>query len=348
MFFSSNRFSFIFVLMKKLWIPFVLILLIAGDLFLGSVNLSFPDIISALAGHDSTDYVYKIIWNFRIPKMITALLAGMSLAVCGAQMQTLFRNPLADPYVLGISSGAGLGVAFFVMGSSWLGAANAPSWLTNLGTAAFAWMGALAVMLIIVAASKRLKSNMTLLILGIMIGSAGSALIGLIQYFSEATALKTYVLWTMGSFGNVTGNRLAIMAILCITGLGISFLNIKDLNVLLLGEEYAKSLGINVSRVRNRIFLATTLLAGSVTAFCGPIGFIGIAVPHIARILFNNANHRVLIPASAMLGAGMMVLADIISQMPGSQSILPVNTVAALMGIPVIIYVIFKNRAVKL
>ncbi|HRW94420.1 MAG TPA: iron ABC transporter permease [Bacteroidales bacterium] len=334
--------------MKKLWIPIVLILLMAGDLFLGSVNLSFPDIINALIGNDVSDYVYKIIWNFRIPKMITALLAGMSLAVCGAQMQTLFRNPLADPYVLGISSGAGLGVALFVMGSSWLGLGSAPSWLTNLGTAAFAWMGALAVMLIIMAASKRLKSNMTLLILGIMIGSAGSALIGLIQYFSEATALKTYVLWTMGSFGNVTGNSLAIMTLLCLTGLGISFMNIKDLNVLLMGEQYAKSLGINVSLVRNRIFLATTLLAGSVTAFCGPIGFIGIAVPHLARMLFRNANHRVLIPASAILGAGMMILADIISQMPGSQSVLPVNTVAALMGIPVIIYVIFKNRAVKL
>jgi iron complex transport system permease protein len=203
-------------------------------------------------------------------------------------------------------------------------------------------------MLLIVAASKRLKSNMTLLVLGIMIGSAGSALIGLIQYFSDAPALKSYVLWTMGSLGNVTGNRLLIMSGLCLTGLLISVFNIKDLNVLLMGEQYARSLGIKLSWVRNKIFVATTLLAGSVTAFCGPIGFIGIAVPHISRMIFNNANHRIMIPASALTGSCMMILADIISQLPGSQSVLPVNTVAALMGIPVIIYVIFKNRAVEL
>jgi iron complex transport system permease protein len=280
--------------------------------------------------------------------MVTALLAGMALSVCGVQMQTLFRNPLADPYVLGISSGAGLGVAFFVMGTSALGTYTPFPWLSDLGTAAFAWIGALAVMLLIVAASKRLKSNMTLLVLGIMIGSAGSALIGLIQYFSDAPALKSYVLWTMGSLGNVTGNRLLIMSGLCLTGLLISVFNIKDLNVLLMGEQYARSLGIKLSWVRNKIFVATTLLAGSVTAFCGPIGFIGIAVPHISRMIFNNANHRIMIPASALTGSCMMILADIISQLPGSQSVLPVNTVAALMGIPVIIYVIFKNRAVEL
>jgi len=271
------------------------------------------------------------------------------LSVCGVQMQTLFRNPLADPYVMGISSGGGLGVAFFVMGSSLfsIGQRSVP-WLFDLGTAAFSWLGALAVMLLVMAASRRLKSNMSLLILGIMIGSAASALIGLIQYFSDAPALKSYMLWTMGSFGNVTGDRLLIMTALCLSGLLLSVYNIKDLNVLLMGEQYAQNLGISLSRVRNRIFLATTLLAGSVTAFCGPIGFIGIAVPHMARMLFRNANHRVMIPASALTGACVMILADIISQLPGTQSVLPVNTVAALMGIPVIIYVIFKNRAVDL
>ena len=334
--------------MKKLWVPLLLLLLVAADLFIGSVRLPFSDVWSAITGNEVSEFTCRIVWNFRTPKMITALLAGMSLAVCGAQMQTLFRNPLADPYVLGISSGAGLGVAFFVMGSSLLGIGSVVRWLSDLGTASFAWLGALGVMLIVVAASARLKSNMTLLILGIMIGYAGSALIGLIQYFSDAPALKSYVLWTMGSFGNVTGTRLIIMTVLCITGLLISIYNIKDLNVLLMGEQYATSLGIPVRRIRNRIFLATTLLAGSVTAFCGPIGFIGIAVPHLTRMIFNNTNHRVLIPASALIGACMMILADIISQLPGSGSVLPVNTVAALMGIPVIIYVILKNRAVRL
>ncbi|HHV02894.1 MAG: iron ABC transporter permease [Bacteroidales bacterium] len=334
--------------MKKLWLLLLLLLLIVADVFLGSVRLPAAEVWSALLSGESSDFVSKIIWNFRVPKMVTALLAGMALSVCGVQMQTLFRNPLADPYVLGISSGAGLGVAFFVMGTSALGTYTPFPWLSDLGTAAFAWIGALAVMLLIVAASKRLKSNMTLLVLGIMIGSAGSALIGLIQYFSDAPALKSYVLWTMGSLGNVTGNRLLIMSGLCLTGLLISVFNIKDLNVLLMGEQYARSLGIKLSWVRNKIFVATTLLAGSVTAFCGPIGFIGIAVPHISRMIFNNANHRIMIPASALTGSCMMILADIISQLPGSQSVLPVNTVAALMGIPVIIYVIFKNRAVEL
>ncbi|HOQ96461.1 MAG TPA: iron ABC transporter permease [Bacteroidales bacterium] len=336
-------------MMKRLWLPLLLLLLMAADLFLGSVSLAPADVWSALWGNDALDVVYKIVWNFRFPKMVTALLAGMALSVCGVQMQTLFRNPLADPYVMGISSGGGLGVAFFVMGSSLfsIGQRSVP-WLFDLGTAAFSWLGALAVMLLVMAASRRLKSNMSLLILGIMIGSAASALIGLIQYFSDAPALKSYMLWTMGSFGNVTGDRLLIMTALCLSGLLLSVYNIKDLNVLLMGEQYAQNLGISLSRVRNRIFLATTLLAGSVTAFCGPIGFIGIAVPHMARMLFRNANHRVMIPASALTGACVMILADIISQLPGTQSVLPVNTVAALMGIPVIIYVIFKNRAVDL
>jgi iron complex transport system permease protein len=337
---KKNRLLFFLLLL--------LLLLVAADIFLGSVRLPATDVWQAMLGNSPEGFAYKIVWNFRIPKMLTALMAGMALSVCGVQMQTLFRNPLADPYVLGISSGAGLGVALFVMGTSLFPVLTTVSWLANLGTAAFAWMGALAVMLLVVAASKRLKSNMGLLILGFMIGSAGSALISLLQYFSDAPALKHYVLWTMGSFSNVTGQRLLIMASLCLAGMVVSVRNIKDLNTFLMGQSYAKSLGVSTTRIRNRIFLATTLLAGSVTAFCGPIGFIGIAVPHMCRMIFGNANHRTLIPASALLGASMMLLADIISQLPGTGSVLPVNTVAALMGIPIIIYVILKNKAVDL
>lgn len=343
-----QNFSFIFVIMKKYWIPLLLLLFIAADIFLGSVKLPFHQIWSSVWGGEAPDYVNKIVWNFRFPKMITALLSGMALAVCGVQMQTLFRNPLADPYILGISSGAGLGVALFTMGFSAFGLNSLiPDAVADLGMASAAWIGALAMTFIIMTASQRLKSNMSLLILGIMAGSAGSALIGLLQYLSNAPALKMYVLWTMGSFGNVTGSRLLIMALLCFVGFTISFYNIKDLNVLLMGEQYAHSLGIRLNRVRNRIFIATALLAGSVTAFCGPIGFIGIAVPHLARMIFRNANHRVLIPASGLIGALLMLSADILSQMPGSQNTLPVNTVAALLGIPVIIYVIFQNKAIQ-
>ena len=226
--------------MKRLWLPLLLLLFMIADIFLGSVRLPAAEVWSALLWEESSDFVYKIVWNFRIPKMITALLAGMALSVCGVQMQTLFRNPLADPYVLGISSGAGLGVAFFVMGTSLFGIQALIPWLSDLGTAAFAWIGALSVMLLIVAASKRLKSNMTLLILGVMIGSAGSARIGLIQYFSNAPALKSYILWTMGRVGTVTGYWVLIMSGLCLTGLLISVFNIKDLNVLLMGEQYAE------------------------------------------------------------------------------------------------------------
>lgn len=331
-----------------LWLLLVgLVLLLAVDVFLGSVSIPFTQAWHALWGGEAPAFVQQIIWQFRIPKALTALLAGMSLSVCGVQMQTLFRNPLADPYVLGISSGAGLGVALFVMGSSALGLqALLPAPIADLGMAAAAWLGALAVTLLVMAAAQRIKNTLSLLVLGIMIGSAGSALIGLLQYLSNASALKLYVLWTMGSFGNVTGTRLGLMAGCCAVGLALSFYNIKDLNVLLMGEQYAASLGIRLPRVRNRIFLATTLLAGSVTAFCGPIGFIGIAVPHVARMVFRNANHRVLIPTSALLGAALMLLADTLSQWPGSQGVLPINTVAALLGIPVIIYVIFsQNKA---
>ena len=319
-----------------------LLLLFAAELFFGSVSLPFARLWQALAAPGAMTEESIILWSFRLPKACTALLAGAALSVCGLQMQTLFRNPLADPYVLGISSGAGLGVACFVMGFSASSLAlNAPIF-SHIGIAAAAWMGALLVSFFVMAAAKRLRNTMSLLILGIMIGSVGSALISLFQYFSSASALKVFVLWTLGSFGGVSGSRLAVLAVLVIVGLALSVYNIKDLNVLLMGETYAKSLGLSLSAVRNRVFISTALLAGSVTAFCGPIGFIGIAVPHLARMLFRNANHRTLLPATALLGAVVMLLADLIAQLPGSRQILPINTVTALLGVPVIILIIFK------
>lgn len=334
--------------MKRWGLLLLLLFLLFGvDLFVGSVSIPFTQAWDALWHSTSQDasVAGQIIHQFRLPKALTALLAGISLALCGVQMQTLFRNPLADPYVLGISSGAGLGVALFVMGLSFGATAlSLPTWATDLGTAAAALLGAGAVTALVMVAAAKIKNTLSLLVLGIMIGSAGSALIGLMQYVANAEALKMYVLWTMGSFANVTGSSLWVMATLCLAGWVLALYNCKDLNVLLMGQQYAESLGLNTVRIQRRILLSTALLAGSVTAFCGPIGFIGIAVPHVARFVFRNANHRVLLPAAALIGGGLMLLSDILSQLPGTSQVLPINTVAALLGVPVILYVIIHNR----
>ncbi|MEN6618880.1 MAG: iron ABC transporter permease [Rikenellaceae bacterium] len=327
-------------------IAVLLLALIVLNLILGSVIIPVKDIVSALFGSSAPDYVSDILFSFRIPKLITAILAGVALSICGLQMQTLFKNPLADPYILGISSGAGLGVAFFVMGFSAFGISFPSSLFFNLGIATSAWIGAFAITLLIMLVSYRLKDNISLLIFGIMLGSAVSALISLFQYFSSSAALKVYVLWTMGSFAGLNTGQIWIMFVLILVGFAISVYNIKDLNTLLMGEAYAKSLGVNLENTRRRILVATTLLAGSVTAFCGPIGFIGIAVPHIARLFFRNADHKVLIPATALLGAVIMVFADTIAQLPGQSGIIPINTVSALIGVPIILVIILKNRFV--
>lgn len=321
-----------------------LVVLIIMNLILGSVIIPVRELFASITNSSSISYVNDILWNFRIPKVITALLAGVALSVCGLQMQTLFRNPLADPFILGISSGAGLGVALFVVGSSAFGITMAGSIFFNLGIAAAAWAGAAGVTLLILLVSHRLKENSSLLIFGIMIGSITSAIITLIQYFSSSSELKAFVTWTMGSFSGLTNAQIWIMSMLVIPGIVLSIYNIKELNILLQGEAYAKSLGLNLERTRRRILIATTLLAGSITAFCGPIGFIGIAVPHIARLLFRNADHKVLVPATALTGAAIMVFTDMVAQLPGQSGVIPINTVSALIGVPVILYLIMKSR----
>ncbi len=321
-----------------------LVTIITINLILGSIILPFRDIISALTGSDAPQYVKDIIFTFRIPKVLTALMAGAALSVCGLQMQTLFRNPLADPFILGISSGAGLGVALLVMGFSAFGISLSSSLFATIGVATSAWLGALSVTVIILMVSSRFRDSISLLIFGIMLGSVVGAIISLLQYFSSSSALKVFVLWTMGSFAGLSETQIWIMFILILTGLAISIYSIKDLNALLMGESYAKSLGVNLERTRRRILIATTLLAGSVTAFCGPIGFIGIAVPHIARMLFRNADHKVLMPATALLGASIMVFADTVAQLPGQAGVIPINTVSALIGVPVILFIVLKNR----
>ena len=313
------------------------------DIFLGSVAINPSEVITAIFNNTGSN-METIIMKFRFPKAITALLVGIALSLSGLQMQTVFRNPMAGPYVLGISSGASLGVAFVIMGSA---ASVSPLSLSGSGNwilVGAAWIGAGAVMLLIMFISSRVKDIMTILILGIMLSSGISAIVSIMQYFSNDTLLKAYVIWTMGSLGNLTSAQLQVLLLSVSAGVLLSIKTIKMLNALLLGENYAVSIGLNVRLSRTIIFACTSILTGSVTAFCGPIGFIGIAVPHIARILFRTSDHKILIPATILTGGAIMLASDIISQLPGSDNVLPVNSVTSLIGIPVVIWVILRNQ----
>ena len=313
--------------------------LFTADLLIGSVAVALRDIWAALTGGSCDPAVRDIILKIRLLKAVTALFAGAALAASGLQMQTLFRNPLAGPYVLGISSGAGLGVALFLLGAPLLGV-SAHSFVQSLSIAGAAWLGAALVLLIVMAVSRRIQDIMVILILGMMFGSGVSSMVEILQYLSSEAALKSLVIWTMGSLGDVTGGNLALMLPVITAGLVLSVAVIKPLNLLLLGENYARTMGLNVQRTRTLLFLSTVLLAGTVTAFCGPVGFIGLAVPHLARMLFASADHRVLMPASMLSGAALLLVCDLISK----SLALPINTVTALMGIPVVIVVVVRNR----
>ena len=313
--------------------------LFTADLLIGSVAVALRDIWAALTGGSCDPAVRDIILKIRLLKAVTALFAGAALAASGLQMQTLFRNPLAGPYVLGISSGAGLGVALFLLGAPLLGV-SAHSFVQSLGIAGAAWLGAALVLLIVMAVSRRIKDIMVILILGMMFGSGVSSVVEILQYLSSEAALKSFVIWTMGSLGDVTGGNLVLMLPVITAGLALSVAVIKPLNLLLLGENYARTMGLNIQRTRTLLFLSTVLLAGTVTSFCGPVGFIGLAVPHLARMLFASADHRVLMPASMLSGAALLLVCDLISK----SLALPINTVTALMGIPVVIVVVVRNR----
>ncbi len=319
------------------------VILFTLDIFFGSVSFKPADVLNAIFG--STDKgLETIIYKFRIPKAITALTVGIALSLSGLQMQTVFRNPMAGPYVLGISSGASLGVAFVVLGFSAQMSPGSIQGLGNWALVAASWVGAGVVMMIIMFISVRVRDILTVLILGIMLSSGISAVVSIMQYFSNETMLKAYVIWTMGSLGNLTSQQLQVLMISVGAGVLLNIFSVKMLNALLIGENYATSIGLNVRFARLVIFAGTSILAGSVTAFCGPIGFIGIAVPHIARIIFRTSDHKVLIPATILLGGSVMLLSDMISQLPGSESVLPVNSVTSLVGIPVVIWVILRNR----
>ena len=302
------------------------------DLAVGAVAVPLGDVWAALTGGDCPRATAKIILNIRLIKAVVALLAGAALSVSGLQMQTLFRNPLAGPYVLGISSGASLGVALVVLAG--VG--------SSIGIAGAAWLGAAIVLVVIAAVRHRIKDIMVILILGMMFSSGSGAVVQILQYVANDESLKMFVVWTMGSLGDVTLNQLTVLIPSIVTGLLLAVVTIKPLNLLLFGEEYAVTMGLNVRRSRGLLFLSTTLLAGTVTAFCGPIGFIGLAMPHVTRMLFRNSDHRVLVPGTVLSGASVLLLCDLVSKL----FTLPINAITALLGIPIVVWVVLRNKSV--
>ena len=302
------------------------------DLAVGAVAVPLGDVWAALTGGDCPRATAKIILNIRLIKAVVALLAGAALSVSGLQMQTLFRNPLAGPYVLGISSGASLGVALVVLAG--VG--------SSIGIAGAAWLGAALVLVVIAAVGHRIKDIMVILILGMMFSSGVGAIVQILQYLSKEESLKAFVIWTMGSLGDVTFDQLAMLIPSIIAGLLLAVVTIKPLNLLLFGEEYAVTMGLNIRRSRGLLFLSTTLLAGTVTAFCGPIGFIGLAMPHVTRMLFRNSDHRVLVPGTVLSGAAVLLLCDLVSKM----FTLPINAITALLGIPIVVWGVLRNKSV--
>jgi iron complex transport system permease protein len=340
---NGNRALYNGLIFTMLGILFIIFF--TADLLLGSVIIPVSQVFRVLTfSSEAGDIFHTIIMDFRMPKAITAVFTGAALSLSGLQMQTVFRNPLAGPYVLGISAGASLGVALFVLGFSSVAAIGFFSATGAWSLAIVAWAGSFLVMMLVLYVSVRVNDIMTLLILGILFTSAVTSVVSILQYFSSESMLKAFIIWTMGSLGSVTKSQLAVLVPATVAGILMAFFKVKDLNAFLLGEDYARSLGVSIRRSRILIFLSTSLLAGTITAFCGPIGFIGIAVPHICRVLFKTANHLVLVPAVILTGSVVMLISDIISQLPGMQTTLPINSVTALIGIPVIVWMIVKNR----
>lgn len=308
------------------------------DMLTGAAGISPGDVWKALFNGEIPETTRTIVIEIRLMKTMTAVLAGVAVSVSGLLMQTLFRNPLAGPYVLGISSGASLGAAVYVLGASSAMAGGVV--MESFGLAGAAWAGAAATLALVTLASRRIKDIMVVLITGMMLGSGIDATVQILQYLSDETSLKSYIVWTMGSLGSVNGSQMIMLSAATAAGLLISVCSIKPLNLLLLGENYAVTMGLDVRRSRNLIFSATILLAGTVTAFCGPLGFLGLAVPHLTRFLTGNADHRVLLPGTALCGAVLMLTCDLVSK----TCALPINAMTSLLGIPVVLYVVMKNK----
>lgn len=332
----------VFVLLAVL-----LLIAVLTNLSLGSVHIPFKDIMGILTGSDTAvESSRYIIFNYRLPKALTAVLVGGGLSLSGLLMQTLFRNPLAGPFVLGVSSGASLGAALLIMGASLLGGVGSGLLVNDLSLAVASGLGSLIVLLTVLLVSARLKDAMALLIVGLMFGSITAALVTVLSYFSPAEQLQQYIFWSYGSVGNLGWTQLGLLGGFCAMGTGISIFLVKALNALLLGEKYASSLGISVSRTRNWIILATGVLAGGITAFAGPIAFIGLAVPHLARQLLGSQDHRVLLPGVILYGGILMLICDMIAQLPFSAYVLPINAITSLVGAPVVIWLLVRRRRI--
>ena len=315
------------------------------NLITGSVQIPFADVLDILCGRfmGKESWQYIILEN-RLPQTLTAILCGASLSVCGLMLQTAFRNPLAGPDVFGISSGAGLGVALVML---LLGGTVSTSMFTVSGFLAIltaAFVGAIAVTALILFLSTMVRNSVLLLIVGIMVGYVSSSAVSLLNFFASEEGVKSYMVWGMGNFGGVSLSHIPLFSILCLMGIGVSFLLIKPLNILLLGPQYAESLGVSTRQLRNILLVVVGLLTAITTAFCGPISFIGLAIPHIARLLFRTENHQVLLPGTVLSGAAIALLCNFICYLPGEAGIIPLNAVTPLIGAPVIIYVIVQRR----
>ncbi len=335
-------------------ILFTILILLMVTLFifnisLGSVTIPTKEIIKGLIGKTMEKESWEIIlFQFRFPKAITAVFVGFGLSISGLLMQTLFRNPLAGPYVLGLSSGASLGVAFVILGSTLLPVTIATFFLSSYGLTLASALGSFTVLSAVLIVAKRLKDTMAILIVGLMFSSFTSAIVSILSYFSTAEQLQKYTFWSLGSISNLSWKEVSILIALVSFGILLSILVIKPLNALLLGERYAKSIGVNFKKTRFIIIIATSILAGSITALVGPIAFIGLAIPHMAKLLFKTSNHSILVFGTLLLGGILMLICDSIAQLPGSDLTLPINAITSIFGAPIIIWLLVRKRKIQL
>ncbi len=323
----------------------ILVLTLVLNISLGQVAIPFREVIKSLLGSTASKDTWEyIIFNFRLPKAITAILVGVGLSTAGLLMQTLFRNPLAGPYVLGLSSGSSLGVAFVILGSGVLPAFLSEIILSSYGIILASCLGSFLVMLLVLLVSQRIRDTATLLIVGLMFSSFTGAIVSVLTYFSSADQLQRFTFWSMGSLGNLSWQNLLILTTTILIGLALSLFSIKSLDALLLGENYAKSMGLNLKKSRYTIVFATSILAGSITAFIGPIAFVGLAVPHLSKLLFQTSNHKILFWSTIVIGGILMLFCDTISQLPGLDFTLPINAITSIIGAPIVVWLLIRKK----
>ncbi len=322
----------------------LLIICFFANISLGSASIPNSGILKTLIGNTENSFWKNIIIDYRLPKAFTAVIVGSGLGISGLMVQTLFRNPLAGPFVLGITSGASLGVAIVTMGASLFGGVLAGIFISQWSLVIAATLGSFLVLMAVLIVSIKVRDTMAILIIGLMFASITSAVVSVLSYFSSADNLQQFIFWGFGSLGNLSWNELLILFVLYTIGIFLSILSIKTLNTLLLGENYAKSLGVNLKKSRLIIIIATSLLAGTITAFTGPIAFIGLAIPHITRQVFNTSNHKILLPAVFIIGAIVMLICDSIAQLPNSDLTLPINAITSLVGAPIVIWLLVRKR----